>query len=130
MLTGSCLCKSVSVSIEGQLEHDPEACHCVQCRKQSGGFFIGLNVRKTSLTIQGSEFVTWYRSSDKVERGFCSACGSSLFWKPDIEGYEWISIAASLLDDPIGRTISKHTFVSEKGDYYRIGDGAPQYEQF
>ncbi|MEO0489721.1 MAG: GFA family protein, partial [Cyanobacteria bacterium J06659_2] len=96
MLSGSCLCGTVQISVKGQLEHDPEACHCVQCRKQTGSFLIAVNVRKTALSVAGEDSIHWYRSSDKVERGFCSVCGSTLFWRPDIEGYKWISIAMGL----------------------------------
>ena len=130
MLTASCMCKAVSMTVEGELEHPPEACHCVECRKQSGSFLMGVNVRKSALAVTGEEHVGWYRSSDKVERGFCRQCGSSLFWKPDLEGYEWIAIAAGVFDQPLGQSLSKHTFVSEKGDYYELADGLPQHEQF
>ncbi len=130
MLTGSCMCGSVAIEIEGELEHDPEACHCVECRKHSGSFLTGVNVRKTALAIRGEKKVGWYRSSEKVERGFCTVCGSTLFWKPDIEGYEWISVAGGLFDQPLGRKLSKHTFVGEKGDYYDIADGVTQSEGF
>ena len=124
------MCGGIAIEIEGELEHDPEACHCVECRKHSGSFLTGVNVRKTALTIRGEENVGWYRSSEKVERGFCTVCGSTLFWKPDIEGYEWISVAGGLFDQPLGRKLSRHTFVGEKGDYYDIADGVTQSDGF
>jgi hypothetical protein len=130
MLTGSCLCGGVTISVAGPLEHPPEACHCTQCRKQTGSFLSGVNVRKAALTIHGEPLIGWYRSSDKVERGFCTVCGSTLFWKPNIEGYAWIGVAGGLFDQPLGAKLAKHTFVSEKGDYYDIADGAPQHDRF
>ena len=130
MLTGTCLCGAIALSVEGELEHDPEACHCVQCRKHSGSFLTGVNVRKTALSIEGEDRIGWYRSSEKVERGFCTVCGSTLFWKPIIDGYEWISVAAALFDQPIGRKLAKHTFVGEKGDYYDLVDDVPQSDSY
>lgn len=130
MLKGSCLCGGVTVQVEGELEHQPEACHCTQCRKQSGSFLTAVNVRKSRLTIGGEELVGWYRSSDKVERGFCTICGSTLFWAPNIEGYEWIAVAMGLFDGPTGTRLKKHTFVGDKGDYYDIDDDVPQSESF
>lgn len=130
MLKGSCLCGGVTIRVEGELEHQPEACHCVQCRKQSGNFLTAVNVRKSRLTITGEDNVGWYRSSGKVERGFCSMCGSVLFWAPDMEGYEWIAVAMGLFDEPTGTRLRKHTFVGEKGDYYDLDDGVPQSESF
>ncbi len=130
MLKASCMCGSVCIGVEGELEHQPEACHCVQCRKQSGNFLSAVNVRKTRLLLEGEEHVKWYRSSEKVERGFCEHCGSTLFWKPNLEGYEWISVAMGLFDEATGTCISKHTFVGEKGDYYTLNDGIPQSDSY
>lgn len=130
MLKGSCLCGGVTIRVEGELEHQPEACHCTQCRKQSGSFLTAVNVRKRRLTIRGDEHVGWYRSSEKVERGFCTTCGSTIFWAPNMEDYEWIAVAMGLFDEPTGTRLSKHTFVGDKGDYYDIDDGLPQSERF
>ena len=38
------------------------------------------DVPRSTLTIEGADKVTWFRSSEKVQRGFCSICGSTLFW--------------------------------------------------
>lgn len=130
MLNGSCLCEAIGITVEGSLEHDAEACHCRQCRKQTGGFLIGVNVRKSALTITGEDHLRWFRSSPDVERGFCGTCGSTLFWRPDIDGYEWIGVSIALFDQPTGTAITKHTFVANKGDYYVIADGVSQHEEF
>ena len=126
MLKGTCLCGAVRFEIEGTLERQPEACHCSQCRKQSSHFFVAVNVRRKAQTIHGGDKVAWYRSSAKVERGFCSVCGSSLFWNPTIEGYEWTAVAMGAFDSPTGTRLAKHTFMGDKGDYYEIDDGLPQ----
>ena len=130
MFKGRCLCGAVSVEVNGELEHAPEACHCSQCRKQSGHFLAAVNVRRNALKIDGSDNVTWYQSSDKVQRGFCSVCGSSLFWNPTIEGYEFTAVAMGLFESPTGTRIAKHTFVGDKGDYYEITDNVPQSESY
>jgi hypothetical protein len=130
MMKGSCLCGAVSFQVDGTLEHSPEACHCSQCRKQTSHFFVGVNVRRAALTVHGSDKVTWYRSSVKVQRGFCSVCGSALFWNPTIEGYQFISIAMGSFEPPTGTRLAKHTFVGDKGDYYDIDDGLPQSQSY
>jgi hypothetical protein len=89
-----------------------------------------VNVRRDALTIYGSEHVKWYQSSEKVQRGFCSNCGSTLFWSPTIAGYDWIAVAMGLLDTPSGLRLAKHTFVGDKGDYYDITDGLPQSDAY
>ena len=130
MIKGSCLCGAVSIEIEEPLEHAPEACHCSQCRKQTGNFLVAVNVRRTAMRVVGEEHVKWYQSSDKVQRGFCSVCGSTLFWNPTIEGYQWTSVALGCLDTRMELKIAKHTFVGDKGTYYEITDGAPQSQAF
>jgi hypothetical protein len=130
VIRGSCLCGAVHLEIQEPFERSPEACHCSQCRKQSGSFLIAVNVRRTALRIDGTESVGWYQSSEKVQRGFCKACGSTLFWKPTIEGYEWTAVAMGCIDTPLRLRISKHTFVGDKGGYYDINDGAPQSEAY
>jgi hypothetical protein len=121
--TGSCMCGKVSFTVTGELGA-PDACHCTQCRKQSGHFFASGNVPRTALSVVGSENVTWYQSSAKVRRGFCSTCGSALFWDPP--AHDWTSIAMGALDTPTFTHLEKHIFVAEKGDYYEIRDGLPQ----
>jgi len=130
LIVGTCLCRAVGIEIEEPLEHAPEACHCSQCRKQTGHFFVGINVRRASLRVAGEKHVAWYRSSEKVQRGFCAVCGSTLFWKPTIAGYQWASVALGCLDTPIELKIAKHTFVADKGNYYEITDSAPQSAAF
>jgi hypothetical protein len=130
VIRGSCLCGAVQLEIEEPLEKSPEACHCSQCRKQSGSFLIAVNVRRAALRVLGSDSVAWYQSSEKVQRGFCRNCGSTLFWNPVIDGYEWTAVALGCIDTPLNLRISKHTFVGDKGGYYEITDGAPQSKAY
>lgn len=126
MHRGSCLCGAVRFEVAGALSA-PDACHCSICRKQSGHYFASANVAKDSLTVAGEENVTWYQSSAKVRRGFCSICGSSLFFDPPHR--EWIAIAMGAFDGPTGTHLEMHIFVADKGDYYEIADGLPQNAQ-
>lgn len=123
MHKGSCLCGAVTFEVQGDLP-PPDACHCVQCRKQSGHFFASTDVPRERVTIHGSDKVSWYRSSEKVRRGFCSVCGSTLFWDPLVR--DWIGLAMGAFDTPTRTHLGMHIFVSQKGDYYEIADGLPQ----
>jgi hypothetical protein len=126
MPTGSCLCAAVTFEVAGDLPR-PDACHCTQCRKFSGHFFASTDVPRSALTVHGADKVTWFRSSEKVRRGFCSVCGSSLFWDPIYR--DWTGIAMGALDAPTDTTLGIHIFVSQKGDYYDIADGLPQNQR-
>jgi hypothetical protein len=74
-LSGACLCGAVRIEILERSEYAPEACHCKQCRKQSGHVLAAANVKRDELEVDGDDKVTWYKASDKVEREFCSICG-------------------------------------------------------
>jgi hypothetical protein len=124
------MCGAVRIEIDEPLEHAPEACHCVNCRKQSGNFLVAVNVRRTSMQIIGDDSVAYYQSSENVQRGFCRVCGATLFWKPTMEGYQWTAVTLGSLDTTMEMKVVKHTFVAEKGSYYEITDGAPQKEAF
>jgi hypothetical protein len=126
MHKGSCLCGAVRFEVEGELE-PPDACHCSQCRRQSGHLWASTNVWRDAIRIEGEENVTWYRSSEKVRRGFCATCGSVLFWDPI--GHDIISVAMGAFDKPTGTSLAIHIFVADKGDYYEIADGLPQNRQ-
>ena len=122
-LKGSCLCGRVCFTVSAPLG-PMDACHCVQCRKQSGHYFASADVPRTALAVSGEEHISWFRSSPKVRRGFCSTCGATLFWDP-IER-DRIAIAMGAFDSPTAARLEKHIFVAEKGDYYQIADGLPQ----
>jgi hypothetical protein len=114
----------VSFEIEGPLG-EVDACHCGQCRRWSGHVWASTDVKRSAVRIEGEEKVSWFRSSDKVRRGFCSVCGSALFWAP--LGQDRIAIAMGALDAPTGARLAKHIFTASRGDYYEIADGLPQH---
>ncbi|UXI67004.1 GFA family protein [Tahibacter amnicola] len=124
MHRGSCLCGAVRFDIAAPL-HAPDACHCSQCRKQSGHYWVSTDVLRGDLVIHGADKLTWYQSSSQVRRGFCSTCGSALLW--DRAGRDRIGVAMGALESPTNTHLGMHIFVGDKGDYYDIADGVPQY---
>jgi len=75
-------------------------------------------------SLPRSTTLKWFIAVPGYRRGFCSECGSSLFYE-EIGG-ERVSIAAGTLDEPQGLKIAAHIFVAEAGDYYSIEPGVPQ----
>ena len=126
LIKGSCLCGAVTFTVEAPLSN-PVACHCSLCRKSSGNFDTSTSVKKADLIINGASLVKWYQSSEKVRRGFCSCCGSRLFFEPIYR--DWIGISMGAFDDPTNVNLAMHIFVADKGDYYEIADGQPQNQQ-
>ncbi len=123
MHKGSCLCGKVAFTIAGDLT-PPNACHCGQCRKQSGHLWASSVTHQDNLSFTADETLRWYRASDIAKRGFCSACGSFLFWQHNDE--DTIAISVGSLDEPTGLKLAQHIFVADKGDYYDIQDDLPQ----
>ncbi len=126
MQTGSCLCGKVAFTIEGDLT-PPNACHCGQCRRQSGHLWASTVTHEDNLSFTAQETLGWYHASDIAKRGFCSACGSFLFWQHNDE--DTIAISVGSLDEPTGLKLAQHIFVADKGDYYDIMDDLPQRAQ-
>lgn len=76
------------------------------------------------MRVLGADALRGFRSSERVERGFCSICGSALFWKP--LATDTIAVAMGAFDAPTRTQLAKHIFVADKGDYYAIADAVPQ----
>ena len=77
--------------------------------------------------MTGMELVTWFSASEKARRGFCSICGSFLFWESS-KGKS-IAVGMGAFDSPTGASLFEHIYVADKGDYYEIADGLPQNDQ-
>ena len=121
--TGGCLCGAVRYEVRGPLRA-VVMCHCTQCRRMTGHVMAATAARHADFRLLSAEGLRWYSSSDQARRGFCTLCGSTLFWQGAERDY--LSIAAGTLDDSSGLRIACHIFTADKGDYYEIVDSAPQ----
>lgn len=126
MHKGSCNCGGVVFTVSGDLA-PPSACHCGQCRKQSGHVWASTHVSQSALSLTRQDSLRWYSASDIAKRGFCGTCGSFLFWKHNEE--DEISISMGAFDAPTQVALSRHIFVADKGDYYSLADDLPQRAQ-
>lgn len=124
-VSGGCHCGGVRYRAKGV---DPQVteCHCSQCRRQAGHRYATTGGKTSGMEIEGADQVTWYQASPAAERGFCSVCGSTLFWRRN--GDDHTSILAGTIDEPNGLRLVKHIFVADKGGYYEIDDGLPTHE--
>ena len=117
-LAGHCLCGAVKIRA-----HDaPEklgACHCTMCRRWGGGPFMEINCG-TGVEIQGIESVTVFDSSAWAERGFCSRCGSHLFYRIKETGQHMVPVGLFDIDTEL--EFESQVFVDERPDYYRFAN--------
>ena len=125
--TGQCLCGGVKYEVRGPLRGVFE-CHCKTCRRMSGGLWHATAANRASIHIHDNGGLRWYPTSEKVRRGFCGTCGSSLFY--DREGAPYIGITAGTLNDPTNLQLTARLFMSETSDYYSPDKEPPSYQKF
>jgi hypothetical protein len=113
---GGCLCGAITYQLNGPLR-PVVACHCVQCRKTSGHYVAATQIEAKNADIRG-EALNWYRSSGEAERGFCSICGSNLFWRRT--GNPYLSVWAGTIDGPTGLKMESQLYAESAGDYYDL----------
>lgn len=77
--TSSCLCGSVKFVVE-KINPKFSVCHCQSCRTWGGGPFLAVQCGK-EVKIEGNQYIKMYESSAWAARGFCSHCGTHLFYK-------------------------------------------------
>jgi len=94
MRTGGCQCGAVRYEIDGPLGR-ASICHCRMCQKAFGNAFAPLVAARSLRFVRGEP--KRFRSSNKVQRGFCAECGTPLTYEPD--GYP-IEVAIPTLDAP------------------------------
>jgi hypothetical protein len=126
MKTGSCLCGGVRFELRGELDAIV-ACHCTQCRKQTGHFWASTHTANDDLHFVSDETLHRFRSSARAKRGFCDRCGSTLFWT--IDGAATTSVCAGAIDGLTGLKLAGHIFVAYAGDYYTISGGNYRKDQ-
>jgi hypothetical protein len=122
-MRGSCVCGAVAFEVEGPIR-DGVACHCGQCRKNSGHYWVASSVPLERFRLIRDEGLVWYAASDQAGRGFCRHCGAFLLWKP--AGEDRMGFALGAIEGPTGVRIARQIFVEDAGDYY-APEGPPPH---
>ena len=119
-IAGTCLCGAVTISVISP-KREIEVCQCDMCRRWSGSFYTALTGE--SHTVDGEQMVTRYQSSEWAERGFCSQCGSNLWYEFLPTGGR--SYSAGLFDEAADFAIEKEIFVDERAKWTRLKGDHP-----
>lgn len=75
------------------------------------------------IDIQG--LPKWHYVSEQSRHGFCSDCGSQLFWRNDQN--QFLSITGGSIDSSNTLEVAGHVFTGEKGHYYDIHGDEPRF---
>jgi hypothetical protein len=102
VMTGHCLCGSVSYSVSAE-PMLTALCHCDSCQRQTGSSSsLVVAVPRESLTLSGATLATFQTTTEATgatsQRKFCSSCGSPIVTLPDAAPALAI-IKAGTLDD-------------------------------
>ena len=96
-MTGGCQCGAVryAAEIAPQTAH---LCHCRMCQKAVGNLFAALASTKKSDIVWTRGQPSVFRSSEHIDRGFCAACGTPLYYDNRDAGH--LSVTIGSLDHP------------------------------
>ena len=112
--SGQCLCGAVTITAQN-MHTEVSICHCSMCRKWGGGPFLATHCG-SEVQIEPEQKVKRYPSSAWAERGFCTDCGSHLFYHMP-ESKEYI-VPIGLFEQQQQINVTSQIFIDEKPDYY------------
>lgn len=121
-LAGRCLCGAVEVSV-GTRPAQVEVCHCGMCRRWGGGPLLAVDAG-SDVRLAGEEHVGVFESSAWAERGFCSRCGTHLFYRFKAAGT--YALPAGLFGALDGVSLCEEIFIDEKPAWYDFANDAPK----
>lgn len=128
MASGSCQCGAVRFSVDFPSKWVAH-CHCSMCRRAHGAAFVtwvGMDEGRARIE-DGEGTLRWYASSPGAERGFCSRCGSMLFFR----SARWpgeLHVVRANFDDEVDRAPQAHVFYDSHVDWVALdaADGLPR----
>lgn len=114
---GRCLCGQVRYAVTGELA-DVVNCHCERCRQFTGHHMAATSARRQDVVVDDAEaLLRWFFPVPDAGYGFCSRCGSSLFWQSAADPARW-SVCAGTLDPPTGLRTRQAWWISQASDYH------------
>src|SRR5210317_1898736 len=109
-IKGSCLCKNIVFEIFNECRYSV-LCHCTMCQKYNAECSNYTKVKKENLKFLKKKNLKWFFSGKKFKRGFCSNCGSSLFFQSRLSNEE-IAISSGSLNSKV--PVKGHIFYKDK----------------
>ncbi len=119
--TGKCLCGAVKFAAESVDAH-VHACHCSMCRGWTGGPMLAATVQ--NITFEGEAHIKRFASSEWAERGFCTECGTSLFYHLKEPGM--YMMATGTFDNSEQFGLAGEIYVDEKPSGYNFAGDHPR----
>ncbi|MDE2852030.1 MAG: GFA family protein [Acidobacteriota bacterium] len=124
-LRGQCLCGAVHFEVDVP-ERTYSVCHCGLCRRWSGGPLMSVHCPEPNTEWLNDEGLTWYQGTPWAQRGFCSKCGSSLFWRLAQEPEGMLIVSVDAIDDAADFALDRHIYSDAKPERYDFADDRPR----
>ena len=125
---GRCLCGGVEFTA-----HLPSKwvahCHCSLCQRSGGSAFItwvGLDEAQCRIDDAHAR-LRWYESTPGAARGFCTNCGSTLFFRSQRWPGE-LHVTLANFSGPVDRAPQSHVFWDSHVEWVKLDehDGLPR----
>ena len=114
---GRCLCGAIRYTVHGELA-DVGNCYCERCRQFTGHYMAATSAELDHIDIHDPDsLLQWFFPVPEAGYGFCSRCGSSLFWQSTGNPTRR-SICAGTLDTPTGLRTTRAIWTSQASDYH------------
>jgi len=114
---GTCLCGATALKVSFDTPQ-VSACHCSTCRKWSGSPMLVVHCTQPP-SFEGLAPAV-FDSSDWAQRGFCSRCGTHLFYR--LKGQDSYAIPVGLLEDEQAWDFNLQIFIEQKPAWYCFGN--------
>ena len=128
MAGGQCFCGAVRFSAELPSKWVAH-CHCSMCRRAHGAAFVTwVGMEESRCVIDDEQAcLQWYESSAGAQRGFCTRCGSTVFFRSERWPGE-LHITLANFSDPVDRAPQVHAFWDTHLDWAAVDpqDGLPR----
>jgi len=122
---GGCLCGAIRYQVTEPLRNVLH-CHCLNCRKTTGNFMSATGCTTAALQISDADQVLRWHDLGYATYGFCSTCGSSLFWQ-GAEHQDRTSIHTGSLDDRSELTLESIWFADEASADHLLDAAVPHF---
>jgi len=123
---GSCLCGAVRFAARLPSKWVAH-CHCTRCQRAHGAPFVtwaGFERSRVDVT-DPEALLHWYVSPAGGSRGFCSRCGSPMFFHSERWAGE-LHIARALFAEPLDREPQVHVYYESHAPWASVADDLPK----
>ncbi|MBW3695193.1 GFA family protein [Vibrio sp. T187] len=112
--SASCLCGKVTATAK-DINPKFTVCHCKMCRTWGGSPLMAVQCG-TQVSFEGADFIKEYDSSDWAKRGFCSNCGTHLFYRVKASGS--YNMPLGLFPEMENLSMTMQYFIDKKPSHY------------